>query len=135
LLSYSSYILIFLFFVKINLISIYIIRGEKKTKKLIKPRKQKNNRKNQTVKKNWLKFWKNRPVRFGFGFITLKLKKPNRTQTGKKPSQTGLNRFCHKKTEPKQVGLNRFRFFLDLLLKKIYQNLIKVFQIRERYRF
>ena len=52
--------------------------------------------------KNRLKFWKNQPVRFDFGFISLK---PNRTQTEKnrkktepkpkpkKPSQTGLNRF------------------------------------------
>jgi hypothetical protein len=38
---------------------------------------------------NRLKFWKNQPVRFGFGFISLKLKKPNRTQTGKQTSQTG----------------------------------------------
>jgi len=42
--------------------------------------------------KNRLKFKKNRPVRFDFGFISLKLKKtePNRkkpSQTGKKPSQ------------------------------------------------
>jgi len=62
------------------------------SKKTEKPRKpEKNNRKNQTVKKNRLnrlKFWKNRPVRFGFGFISLKPKKPNRTQTGKQTSQT-----------------------------------------------
>ena len=84
------------------------IRDKKKIKKLIKPIKQKKNtnRKNRTVKKNWLKFWKNRLVWFGFGFISLKLKKPNRTQTEKtrkkpnqikKPSQIGLNRFCLKK--------------------------------------
>ena len=42
---------------------------------------------------NQLKFLKNQPVRFGFGFISLKPKKPNQTQTGKKPSQTGLNQF------------------------------------------
>jgi hypothetical protein len=57
---------------------------------------------------------KKRPVRFGFGFLSLEPKKPNRTriektgknraklkklsQTGKKPNQTG-------KTEP-----NRFLF-------------------------
>jgi len=86
----------------------------KKIKKSIKPRKlEKNNQKNQTVKKNRLnrlKFWENQPVRFGFGFISLKLKKPNRIQTGKtepnwkKTSQTGKNRaklvwtdFCPKK--------------------------------------
>jgi hypothetical protein len=62
---------------------------EKKTEKLIKSKK--NNRKNRIVKKNRLKFKKNRPVWFGFGFISLKPKKPNRT--GKKPSQT-------KKTKP-----------------------------------
>jgi len=36
----------------------------KKIKKPIKP--EKNNRKNRTVKKNILNFWKNRPVRFRF---------------------------------------------------------------------
>jgi hypothetical protein len=55
--------------------------------------------------KNRLKFWKNQPVQFDFGFISLK---PNRTELNpnkknrkktepkpkpKKPSQTGLNRF------------------------------------------
>ena len=42
---------------------------------------------------NRLKFLKNRPVRFSFGFISLKPKKPNQTKpkpekTGKKLSQT-----------------------------------------------
>jgi len=79
------------------------------------------------VKKNQLnrlKFLKNQPVRFGFGFISLKQKKQNRTkpnlnrknkknlsQTAKKPSKIDLNRFLSKKTEPKPVGLNWFRFF------------------------
>ena len=72
------------------------------SKKIKKSRKsKKNNRKNRTVKKNLLKFWKNQLIRFNFGFRSLKPKKPNRTkpnpnrssQTGKKPSQTGLNRF------------------------------------------
>jgi hypothetical protein len=83
------------------------IRDKKKIKKLIKPIKQKKNtnRKNRTVKKNWLKFWKNRLVWFGFGFISLKLKKPNRTQTEKtEPNQkTESNRFesvLSKKTKP-----------------------------------
>ena len=62
--------------------------------------RKKNNRKNQTKKNqlNRLNFWKNRLVRFGFGFINKKPKKPNRNRqkTRKKPSQTG-------KTEP-----NRF---------------------------
>jgi hypothetical protein len=58
---------------------------------------------------NWLKFWKNRPVQFGFGFISLKPnwteprpekteqkpKKPSQNRTKpKKSSQTGLNRLC-----------------------------------------
>jgi hypothetical protein len=66
---------------------------------------KKNNWKNRIVKKNRLnrlKFWKNRPVRFGFGFISMKPKKTNRTQTQKKqkkPSQTG---FC-----PKKLNRNR----------------------------
>jgi hypothetical protein len=58
-----------------------------------------------------------------FSFISKKLKKPNRTKTGKnrkKPSQTGKTEpnqlepvFALKKqnrTEPKLVGLTRFRF-------------------------
>jgi hypothetical protein len=70
----------------------------KKTEKLIKPRKQKKNWKNRTVKKNRLKFWKNRPI----WFYKPEIKKPNRTKTEKtrknrvkpeKPSQT-------RKTEP-----------------------------------
>jgi hypothetical protein len=85
------------------------------------------------VKKNRLNFWKNRPIRFGFGFISLKPKKPNRTkpkqkkssQTGKnwaKTSQTGKNRvkpvwtgFCSKK--PNRTETDRFEpvsvFFLN----------------------
>jgi len=106
----------------------------KKLIKLIKP--EKNNWKNRTVKKNQLnrlEFWKNRPVRFDFSFISLKPKKPNRTepeqkkpnQTGNKPSQTGKTKpnrkktepnrfepvFVKKQTEPKPVGLNRFQLF------------------------
>jgi hypothetical protein len=109
----------------------------KKTEKPIKPRKpKKNNRKNRTVKKNRLnrlKFWKNQPVRFDFGFISKKPKKPNRTQTGKKPSQTRKtwaktektepNRFepvfaLKNRTEPKPVGLTRFRFGFGFFKKK-----------------
>jgi len=62
------------------------LRVSKKTEKLKKLRKlEKNNQKNRL---NRLKFLKNWPVRFGFGFISLKPKKPNRIQTEKKPSQT-----------------------------------------------
>jgi hypothetical protein len=74
-------------------------------------------------------------VRFGFGFISLKLKKPNQTQTGKnraktkpnrkKPSQTESNQFepvfvLKNRTEPKPVGLNRFRFFLNFFSLVIF---------------
>jgi hypothetical protein len=40
---------------------------------------------------NRLEFLKNQPVQFGFSFISLKPKKPNRTELKqkKKPSQTG----------------------------------------------
>jgi len=107
----------------------------KKTGKSIKSRKQKkNNRKNQTVKKNRLnrlKFLKNRPVRFCFGFISLKLKKPNRIQTEKtepnrkktsqteKPSKAG---FCPKK--PNRTETGRFEpvlvFFLNFGLVIVF---------------
>jgi hypothetical protein len=39
--------------------------------------------------------------RFGFGFITKKPKKPNRTETNKKPEKTEPNRAKTGKTEPK----------------------------------
>jgi hypothetical protein len=62
----------------------------KNIKKLIKLKKpKKNNQKNQTVKKIDWNFFKNRPVQFGFGFTSLKPKKPNRNR--KKPSQTEKN--------------------------------------------
>jgi len=48
--------------------------GEKKTEKTGK----KIIKKIKLWKKNWLKFEKNQPVRFGFDFISLKPKKPNR---------------------------------------------------------
>jgi hypothetical protein len=69
----------------------------KKIKKSIKLRKseKKNNWKTEPWK-NWLnrlEFLKNRPVRFRFD--KPETEKPNRTQTEKKPSQTG-------KTDPNQ---------------------------------
>jgi hypothetical protein len=116
---------------------VFSLGVSKKTEKPIKPRKlEKNNRKNRIVKKNQLnrlKFKKNRLVRFGFGFISKKLKKPNRTPTEKNQKKTKPNQAKiepkPEKTEPKmrklsqnrenqaepekpsQTGLNRFRFF------------------------
>jgi hypothetical protein len=56
---------------------------------------------------NRLKFWKNRPVRFDFSFISLKLKnEPNRT---KKKNQ--------KKPEPKPSQTEPKRFELIFVLK------------------
>jgi hypothetical protein len=81
----------------------------------LQPKKPKNrlNRENQKKitektepwKKNQLKFWKNRPVRFWF--ISLKLKKPSKIE------KTKSNRFepvfvQKNQIEPKPVGLNRF---------------------------
>ena len=113
----------------------------KKTGKPIKPRKPER-------KKNRLNFLKSRPVQFGFGFITKKPKKPNRTETEKKPSKTEKTEpepsqtektepkpektkpkprkpsqtgFCPKKsnrTESKPVGLTRFRFGFGFFFKK-----------------
>ena len=77
----------------------------KKIKKLIKSKKpEKNNWKNWTEKKP-IKILKKLAGSVRFSFINKKLKKPNRTKTGKnrkKPSQTG-------KTEPNraQTGKNR----------------------------
>jgi hypothetical protein len=81
----------------------------KKIKKLIKLKKsEKNNWKNRIVKKNWLEFLKNRPVRF-YKPETKKTKlKPEKTK--KKPknwkNQTQLIWicFCSKITELKLVG-------------------------------
>ena len=88
----------------------------KKTKKPIKPRKsekpeKQNNQKNQTVKKNWLNRLNFKKTdRFGFGFISLKPKKPNRIQTEKKnqskPEKTEQN--WAKPKKPSHTDLNRF---------------------------
>jgi hypothetical protein len=75
------------------------------------------------MKKNRLKFCKNRPVRFGFGFISLKPKKLNRTQT--EPN------LCEPvfvlKIEAKPIGLNRFGsvsvfFLISVWLLFFYKN-------------
>jgi hypothetical protein len=94
----------------------------KKIEKLIKSRKsekksKKPNREKKPIKP--IKILKNRLVRFGFGFISLKSKKPN--QTKPKPKKT-------RKTEPKprkpsqtgKIEANRFepvsvRFFFNLI--------------------
>jgi len=74
----------------------------KKIRKSIKSRKpEKKNKKNRTEKKNRLNFWKNRPVRFRFYKQKTKKTKPNRTETDKKPSQTGPKLSQTRKTEPK----------------------------------
>jgi hypothetical protein len=58
-------------------------------------------------------------VLFGFGFISLKPKKPNRTEPNpnrktepnrKKPSQTGLNLFLSNKTKPFEPVLFFLKF-------------------------
>jgi len=76
----------------------------KKTKKPIKLRKpEKNNRKNQIMKKNRLEKLKNKPVQFDFGFKRLKLNKPNRTGSNKKISGTinaYLSSFPHLLSKP-----------------------------------
>ena len=109
------------------------VEVSKKIKKPIKPRKPEktNNWKNQTVKKNLLKFWKKLTGSVRFWFYKPETE-PNRTkpkpkntgktepnrekpsQTGKKPSQTGKtepNQFFSQNnwTKPKPVGLHRFR--------------------------
>jgi ribonuclease PH len=62
------------------------------SKKTEKPRKsEKNNRKNRTVKKT-MKILKKPTGSVRFRFYKPKTKKPNRTQTEKKPSQIGKNR-------------------------------------------
>jgi hypothetical protein len=69
----------------------------KKIKKPIKPRKpEKNNRKNRTMKKNHLKFWKNRPIRFRFYNPETKKTEPNPNR--KKPEK---NRAKPEKIKPK----------------------------------
>ena len=78
------------------------------SKKTEKPRKpEKNNRKNWTMKKNRLKFWKNQSVWFGFGFISLKPKKLNRTQTKKTGKKIKPNRKNRAKPENRSKPENR----------------------------
>jgi hypothetical protein len=94
----------------------------KKTEKPIKPRKpEKNNRKNRTVKKKLIKpikFWKNRPVRFYKPTTEKTELNPNRKKTRKKTepnrkklNQTGLNRFCPKKSNRNRSVWTGFGFF------------------------
>ena len=111
-LNFVSHLLLFIF-------NVLLPRGwEKKTEKPIKLRKPgKNSRKNRTVKKNQLKFLKNRPVRFYKHEIEKTELNPNRkklSQTGKKLSQNRVKPvfILKNQTKPKPVGLNRFRFFL-----------------------
>ena len=74
-----------------------IIRSEQKNQKIEKIKK--NNRKNRTVKKNWLKFWKNRQV----WFYKPKTKKTEPNRNKKKPSQTGKKPSQTEKPRPKPV--------------------------------
>jgi hypothetical protein len=91
----------------------------KKIKKLIKLKKsEKNNWKNRIVKKNWLEFLKNRPVRFYKPETKKTELKPDKT---KKKLKNWKNQtkpiwicFCSKITELKPVGLNRFQFVFFL---------------------
>ena len=88
----------------------------KKTEKPIKLKK--NNWKNRTVKKNQLKFWKNRPVWFQFYKPETeknrgKPKKPSQTE---KPNQAGLNLFCPKKSN--RTETSRFEPVLVFFQKK-----------------
>jgi hypothetical protein len=85
--------------------------GEKKIEKLIKSRK--SNYKKKSIK--LIKILKKLIGSSGFGFISLKPKKLNWTQTektGKKQSQTKKNRTKPGKTESNQktsqISLNRF---------------------------
>jgi len=86
----------------------------KKTEKPIKPKKPNRKKKPIKILKKLVG-----SVRFGFGFISKKLRKSNRAElkpkkNQKKPSQTGKtepNRFepvfvLKNRTEPKPVGLN-----------------------------
>jgi hypothetical protein len=96
-----------------NIISLLWLGVFKKTKKPIKPRKsEKNNRKNRTVKKNRLKFWKNRSVWFFKPGTEKTEPNPNPTrknwkkkqsQNRAKPVWTG---FCSKK--PNRTETSRF---------------------------
>jgi hypothetical protein len=83
---------------------------------------------------NRLEFLKNEPVGFSFGFISLKLKKSNRTEPkpkkpSKKPSQTGKtepnrkNDFCSKITKPNRTETGWF----ELISVFFFKNKIKYF--------
>jgi hypothetical protein len=104
-LNFVSRFLLFIF-------NVLLLGGEKKkTEKPIKLRKpEKNNRKNRTVKKNRLKFLKNRPVWFRFY-------KPETEKTESNPNRKNRkNRIEPEKNQvkpkkPSQPSLNRF-FFL-----------------------
>jgi hypothetical protein len=65
---------------------------------------KKQNRKKNWL--NWLKFWKNWPVRFGFGFISLTGKTEPNSNQKKTESQIGKKRAKLKK--PNQTKTSRF---------------------------
>jgi recombinational DNA repair ATPase RecF len=87
---------------------------------------KKKNLKKPNHEKNWLKFWKNQLVRFGFDFISLK---PNRTEPKPKKTEKKLSQnqakpknrvkpvfILKNRTEPKQVDLNQFLFGFGFIL-------------------
>ena len=78
-----------------------LTRGEQKNR-LNRENQKKNNQKNWTVKKNRLKFWQNQPVQFGFGFISLKPKKPNRNESKLRSEKNRAKTESNWKTEPNQ---------------------------------
>jgi len=85
---------------------------------------KKNNWKNQVMKKNWLKFWKNQPVRFRFykseteqnrAELNPNKKKQKKTEPNwKNQIKPVWNSFCPKKlnrTEPKPNFFKSYKYF------------------------
>jgi hypothetical protein len=87
--------------------------GEKKTKKLIKPRKP---GKKPIIQ---IKILKNRPVRFRF--YKQKTEKIEPNPNWKNQAKSVWIDFCPKnRTEPKPVGLNQFRFGFGFFKKILF---------------
>jgi hypothetical protein len=67
---------------------------------------------------NRLKFWKNRPVWFGFGFISLKPKKQTESNPNRKKAEPNRKKTSQtKKIEPKREKNEPNRFEPVFILK------------------
>jgi len=110
---YSNHIIINYYRIlnKLPLSRVLKLEVSKKIKKTVK----KITEKTEPWKKNRLKFWKNRPVRFGFGFISLKPSQTKKTKPNRFEPVFFLNRTRTGRFEPVSVFLKKFSLVIFLI--------------------